>query len=130
MLILSIVGAFLLTLSGSDLVWAEAHVPLGGMQLCHNGETLNTAVNVLENFLSNGEVYRHPNPMGLSPRSPVWWDKNSLLSLEVACVAAGLRAGRATQEKIPKNESLRFLLRPLVLEPGEHRNQYDHTDRA
>ena len=55
MLILAIVGAFLLTLSGSDLVWAEAHVRLGGMQLCHNGETLNIAVNVLENFLSNGD---------------------------------------------------------------------------
>jgi len=55
MLILSIVGAFLLTLSGSDLVWAEAHLRLGGMQLCHNSETLNIAVNVLENFLSNGD---------------------------------------------------------------------------
>ncbi len=55
MLILSIVGAFLLALPGSDLVWAKGHVPLGGLQVCHNGEALNIAANVLENFLGNGD---------------------------------------------------------------------------
>jgi len=54
-LISSIVGAFLLAVPGSDLVWGKGHVPLGGVQVCHNGEALNIAVNVLENFLSNGD---------------------------------------------------------------------------
>ncbi len=53
--VLSILGAFLLTLSGADLVWAKGHVPLGGMQVCHNGGTLSIAANVLENCLSNGD---------------------------------------------------------------------------
>ena len=64
--VLSILGAFLLTLSGADLVWAKGHVPLGGMQVCHNGGTLSIAANVLENCLSNGEVYWHPIPTSLS----------------------------------------------------------------
>ncbi len=68
--------------------------------------------------------------MGLSHPFTRLGDTNSLLSLELVCVAASLRAGPATREKIPKNESLQFLLRPLVLEPREHRNQYGHTDSA
>lgn len=43
LVLISIAGASLLAIAGSQTVWSKGHVPLGQVQMCHKGRT---AINV------------------------------------------------------------------------------------
>ena len=60
-LVLAMLGAFLLSLSGAPLVWGKAHVPLGLVQICNDdGRARNVAPKRASRLLEETDACRLP----------------------------------------------------------------------
>ena len=58
LLLISIAGASLLAITGSQMVWSKAHVPLGAVQMCHKGRAaLNVAAAAQFGHLRHGDFF-------------------------------------------------------------------------
>ena len=58
LLLISIAGASLLAITGSQMVWSKAHVPLGAVQMCHKGRVaLNVAAAAQFGHLRHGDFF-------------------------------------------------------------------------
>lgn len=73
-LVLSFVGAFVLTMSGLDLAWGKAHIPLDMVQVCQDGESKVIRAKKLQIRLNHGDcqlpacdfnnIFAMPSPNG------------------------------------------------------------------
>ena len=55
LLLISIAGASLLAITGSQMVWSKAHVPIFKVQMCHKGKVIYVGAPALMGHLRHGD---------------------------------------------------------------------------